>query len=241
MIRVILVAGMMLLGGLVGSNLLAQSPLPVQGRDYTNGINRIVNVDNTGKLNVNATISGGGSGCPGTVVTPCVVAGYAAAGANIAGNPVPGALRDELNHAQYLGAIVGATAGDNGRRTLAVGPTLFNGATWDPEYSCTNSAPISVSGSGNTQILALTASAVIRICHISWSVSDGSALGVKLTTGTGSNCGTGTADLTGLYTSPGVALDFGTSAALRGPTSAALCMNLASGVAVGGTLVYAKF
>ena len=236
--RVILIVSTMLLGALVGSTLLAQTPTPAQGRDYTNGINRIVAVDSAGQLIINTS---GGSGCPGTLVTPCVVGGSASAGAAIAGKPVPGGVRDEVGNIQFMGSIAGATPGDNGRRSLAVGPVLYNGATFDPSFACTLSAPIAVSSSGNTEILSLTGSATIRICHISWSVSTGAAVAIKLTTGTGTNCAGATADLTGVYTSPAVALDFGPAAALRGPVSSAICANLGTGVAVGGTVVYAKF
>lgn len=226
---------------LAAGAMVAQSPIQVQGRDYAANIPHVLNTDSKGVLNVNATVSGAG-GCPGTLGTPCVVGGSAAAGAAIAGKPVPGGIRDEVGNTQYMGSIAALLgAGDNGRRTLSVGPSLYNGTGFEAAFACTNSAPVSISGSGNTQIVALTSLATIRICNVSWSVSDGSAVAVKLTTGTGSNCGTGTADLTGVYTSPAVALDFGPLAALRGPISTAICANSGTAIAIGGTVVYAKF
>ncbi len=247
---------------LAAGAMLAQQPIQVQGRDYAKGTPHTLNTDSTGKLNVNATVSGG-SGCAGTVGTPCVVAGPAANGVAVSGAPVRIGGKDQNSVTRDLAltdggllpvnsfALAGADGVSNTVQSPAnqvnsqiytrVLPYIFNGSTNDRQFNCSNSAPIAVSGSGNTELVSLTASTRIRICHISWSVSDGSALAVKLTTGTGTNCGTGTADLTGVYTSPAVALDFGPAAALRGPASNAICANLGSAVAVGGTVVYAKF
>ncbi len=105
---------------------------------------------------------------------------------------------------------------------------------------CTLSSVISISSSGNNQIIAASGGKKIRICNISLTPSSGSQ-NIQITTGTGSNCGTGTANLTGLYSGVvALALDFGTSP-LVGPTSAALCVNLSGATSTGGLIQYAQF
>ena len=82
--------------------------------------------------------------------------------------------------------------------------------------------------SGNNQIVALNASGPMVICHISFNAS--TAVNIKLTTGTGTNCGTGTADLTGLYyNATGLVLP-----AFRIGTGVALCINFSGTVSAGG-------
>jgi len=100
---------------------------------------------------------------------------------------------------------------------------------------------ISVSASGLTQIVALSASKSIRISHL--SVAFASGVDFQLEYGTGSNCGSGTTALTGVYKnivtyaydSPGI------GDPLIVPASQALCINLGASVTGGGLVQYGLF
>jgi hypothetical protein len=107
-----------------------------------------------------------------------------------------------------------------------------------PTY-CNASAVISLSGSGLTQIVALSGATQIRICNI--AVAFASGVDFQLETGTGSNCAGSTTALTGVYKSiTTIALDFN-SGTLNGVASQALCVNLGAGVTGGGVVNYARY
>jgi hypothetical protein len=130
-----------------------------------------------------------------------------------------------------------ASAAAVNQRTFAM---KFNSSTWDRDFVCTNQAVFNLSTSGNHQIIALSGSTVIRICHVSFSTT--AAEDIKFTSGTGADCVTGTADVTGLYKSvQSLAFDFQPTAALRGPASAAICLNQSANQVLGGIVVYAQF
>jgi hypothetical protein len=91
-----------------------------------------VQVDANGKLVTSS--GGGGSGCVGTVMTPCVVGGSAAAGAAIAGNPVPFGVDDgtDVRYASgdssgNLNVNVKTTPIPTGAGTFASGQTAVTG------------------------------------------------------------------------------------------------------------------
>lgn len=116
----------------------------------------------------------------------------------------------------------------------------FDGTNVETDFVCNTATPLTLTASGNTEIVALTALKSVRICHI--SLSGDSTVNVKLTTGTGANCGTGTADLTGFYNQAvSIALDFQQAAALRAPAGNAVCVNLSGASNWGGVVVYGKF
>ena len=143
-------------------------------------------------------------------------------------------------------------------------PMVFNGAAWDrmrgstagnlqaglgsggpggviaSETVCDQQAPVSLSGAGDTEVVALIAARSIRVCH--FSASFVSSVNLKFTTGTGVNCATGPADVSGVY--QGVlapALDFGGRSTMRVPAGQALCVNLSAAVAGGGLIIYAVY
>lgn len=119
-------------------------------------------------------------------------------------------------------------------------PYRFNGSTWDREFACTNRAAFDLAGAGNTQIIAASGTTSVRICHISLSTTPPED--IKFTEGTGANCVTGTADLTGLYKQvTALAFDFGSVGALRGSASQAICINQSSAQAAGGVVIYAQY
>lgn len=119
-------------------------------------------------------------------------------------------------------------------------PYRFNGSTWDRDFVCTNKATFNLSGSGDTQIIAASGSTVIRICHV--SLSTVAPEDIKFTQGTGANCVTGPADLTGLYKSvTALAFDFTPQGALRSSASQAVCINQSVAQATGGVVIYAQY
>jgi hypothetical protein len=156
------------------------------------------------------TVQGGVNGSQG-------VGGLAAAGQALAGNP----------------NLVGGSDGTNVRDLST--DTQGNLST---KAMCNLQALFNLSGSGNTTIVTGTASQLIRVCHISFSTA--SPEDIKLTSGTGTNCGTGGADVTGLYKSVnGLALDLG--GVLTAPSGANLCINQSASQALGGIVTYSVF
>lgn len=115
----------------------------------------------------------------------------------------------------------------------------FNGTTWDRDFVCPLSAPITFSAaSGSVQIVGLVSGQVIRVCHLSISASVATNFTIQY--GTGSNCGSGTNSLSGAYNNvTTLALDlFGT---LRTPASQELCINSSASITAGGLVTYAQF
>lgn len=137
--------------------------------------------------------------------------------------------------------------GTNVRRLLtdtngALALALYNGSTWDRAFACTNQAAITLSAAGDTEIIAASGSTTIRLCHLSVSWDTATGVDVKLTSGTGSNCGTGNAAVSGLYKGiSSIILQPGADAAIRGPAGGAVCLNQSAAIAAGGIVVYARF
>lgn len=157
---------------------------------------------------------GGGGGCPGTTGTPCVVDGVTAAGSAPTTPPV-------------------LTAGQDGTNVQTI-KTDTSGNV-DVSQIAHSRASVTVSSSGLTQILAASGSTVITVYH--FSILMASTVGVQLEYGTGSACGTGTTAITGVYqNAAGIALDIPFAL----PAGNALCVNLSSGVAGGGLLLYSQ-
>lgn len=104
----------------------------------------------------------------------------------------------------------------------------------------TLSSAVSVTTSGLTQIIALSAAKSIRIGHLSLSFASG--VDFQLEYGTGSNCASGTTALTGVYKNIlTYAYDDPPGAPLLIPASNALCVNLGTSVTGGGLAQYALF
>lgn len=145
--------------------------------------------------------------------SPWVTGGPAASGAAPSGNP---------NWMSGLGS--GATGG-----------LLY------PITACDSSQVVTVSAAATTEIVALTASRSIRVCSFSASISlAGTAQWV---TGTGTNCGSGTANLTGAYSiATGVTTSQGTGLGeiFKTPSGNALCLSATVGN-VTGVVSYAKY
>lgn len=117
-----------------------------------------------------------------------------------------------------------------------------NGANCIPEFGASNSVPISVAAATTTQLLALVTGSRIYITSYDFMAAGTNA--VKLVYGTGSNCGTGTTDLTGAYpliAQAGISKGNGLGAILFLPVSNALCITTSGTGQVSGSVSYAQF
>lgn len=89
--------------------------------------------------------------------------------------------------------------------------------------TCSGQAAITVSAAGTTQIVPAVTGQQIRICHL--SLSSSVAITVQLVSGTGSNCGTGTANITGTYQNVATfSITPGPVAGPFAPSGAAVCL-----------------
>lgn len=119
---------------------------------------------------------------------------------------------------------------------------LFDGTNQQRAFTCPNTAVVNVTAAATTQLVALSGATSIRVCAMALTISlAGTA---KFVSGTGANCGTGTADITGAMTlAAGTPLAMGDGAGgsvLRAPASAALCLAAVTGN-VTGFVTYAQF
>lgn len=160
-----------------------------------------------------------------------------------------GSLRVQLeanNQNTPIGSVgdnadaVAAVSALNNLRVQSRG-TLFNGSTWDRAFTCPSSATVSVTAAATTQIVALGASQVIRVCSF---VITSSATGTaKFVYGTGSNCVTSPSDLTAAFTmatATPVAISAGNNSLFRTASANALCLT-ATGGNITGFISYAQF
>jgi hypothetical protein len=102
--------------------------------------------------------------------------------------------------------------------------------------TCTSSAPITLSASGLTQIIAVSTGNPVTICGI--MINFASAVSFQLVYGTGSNCGTGTTSITGVMPPLGGITIDSTFQLQPTPVSQAVCVNLGSAVVGGGIVTY---
>ncbi len=107
-----------------------------------------------------------------------------------------------------------------------------NAGTIEYGFVCDQSAGFDIAA-GTTQIIALSAGDIIRVCHI--SINWDAIVDFQLIEGTGVNCATAPNDLTGTYQDIGeaIVLNYTSRGALRGTASQALCITQ-TGVANGG-------
>lgn len=108
--------------------------------------------------------------------------------------------------------------------------------------TCNLSAPINVSASGNTQLVALTAAQRVYVCGYNFIAAGD--VNVKLVSGAGTACATSPTDLTGPYplaANGGISYGQGTWNGIGSVAGQALCINLSASVQVSGVVSYAKF
>lgn len=130
----------------------------------------------------------------------------------------------------------------SGASAVTVQNQLYDGdaAAWYNWFGCTESAAITITA-GTTQVVALAAGEQIRICHV--SLSWDATVDFNLIEGTGVNCATGPANLTGVYQDvTAVALDFEASqSALFGTAANAVCVVQTGAANGGGVIVFGRF
>jgi hypothetical protein len=102
--------------------------------------------------------------------------------------------------------------------------------------SCSLFAPFNLSGSGNTQIVAASATKKIIVCSVDFAT--GTPEDIKFTEGTGSNCASGTADVTGLYKNISARSHDAMGLPYTATAGDALCLNQSVAQALGGTVWY---
>lgn len=131
-----------------------------------------------------------------------------------------------------IGAPLGQAA-----MAASIPVTLANDQTAVPiKSNCTSQAIITLTGAGNTKIITGVSAKDIYICHISFSTT--AAEDVKITEGTGTNCATAPADVSGLYKSVmSMALDL--FASLKTATAGDdICLNQQNAQVLGGVVTY---
>jgi len=155
---------------------------------------------------------GGGTPCPGTSGTPCVVDGPDATGAAPTKPPVLMASVDGSGNVlpfQNCTTTVPFTASATG-----------------------NTQIVAASGSTVIRVCAFEFT----------PDTSGNTVNFKMQYGTGSNCATGATDLTGLLSNVlAYSNNLGPESTWVVPAGKALCYNMASGVAVHGTAVIAQY
>jgi hypothetical protein len=111
-----------------------------------------------------------------------------------------------------------------------------------PNLVSTNSVPIAISTATTTQLIALAASKSIAITSLN-IIATGTG-NIQFVYGTGSNCGTGQANLTGNYNltaQAGLAFGDGIAPILIIPPGNALCAVTSASVGIAGSVSYAQF
>jgi hypothetical protein len=139
--------------------------------------------------------------------------------------------------------IAGSDASGNPAPYGAVNATLPTSGL------CTSHVVVNQTSATTTQLVALTAGQSIYICG--WSINVIGAAGPptwKLVTGTGAACASGTADLTGTYSSTTTttavehfAYGGGVGYVIKAPVSQAVCITSTTTSPQRGVLTYAKF
>lgn len=207
---------------------------------------------------------------PGTVANGAFTQGAVASGAADAGNPVKvagrfnttqptftdgqrgdiqldtrGNLKTVLFGQNSVSSAGVATANDAVTNPIGLNVNAFNallnGTNFDRAFTCPNTAVVNVTAAATTQIVALSGSTNIRVC--SFAISMSAAGTAQFVSGTGSNCGTGTANITGamtLATGTPLAMSSGNGSVFRAGASQALCLSAVTGN-VTGFVTYAQF
>lgn len=180
------------------------------------------------------------------------VVGPGAAGAAISGNPVRIAGSDGTNTRNMLtdssgrqsiigAAATGAAPSGNPMLTAGVGSGATGGLLTLPTF-CDTSAAVTVPANTTVELVALTAGRRVRVCSVAISISlTGSAQFVQ---GTGTNCGTGTANLSGaiaLTTGIPLSMSSGSGSIILINTAAnALCLSAVTGN-ITGLISYSQY
>ncbi len=170
-------------------------------------------------------------------------------------------LADALSNTVTLPSYDGAAGGS--ARSLSF---LFNGTTWDRlrgsaaaglitggfstgaantyygTTNCDSSAVVNVAAGATTELVSLTAARSVRVCSFVLS-ADTAASTATFVQGTGANCGTGTAGLTGamaMGAASNITVGNGVGELFKTTAANALCLTAATGT-ITGVVTFAKF
>lgn len=153
---------------------------------------------------------------------------------------------EPFNLAQVAGAAPSATNPLSVRQTdgsAYIDPREIEGQNNVRPIFCTDFAPLNMTTATTTQIVAASGSTVIYVC--SYAIHVGGASNVKVVRGTGTNCGTGTTDVstTWKFTSAGEGINRsgGNGLVLKGAASGALCITSSAAVNVDVEVAYTQF
>lgn len=103
--------------------------------------------------------------------------------------------------------------------------------------ACDTNALFNLSGSGSTQVIAISGTTIVDICGV--SLSTVATEDIKIVYGTGANCVTSPIDLTGLYKAvQAMVLSFPVK--LSSIAGQAICINQSVAQATGGVISYAR-
>jgi hypothetical protein len=210
---------------------LAMGAVTTAAPTYTTGNSSPLSLDANGNLRVNVVVGGAAGG--GT--------------SSNFGSTFPGA--GTAAGFQYLSAaptltnntMVAAQADINGNLKINCVTGCLTGVGGTPQT--TNSVPISISSATTTQLIPALASNYTYVTQL--NVMAGSAGGLTLEYGTGTNCGTGTTSLTGAYPWPafgGISIGSGFGPVLGTiPINNAVCVvSSGSPVQLAGSLSYTQ-
>ena len=213
------------------------------------------------------------------IVNPAAVTGTGASGANIPrvtiSNDSSLAANQSVNVSQINGVAPlmgnGTTGTGSPRVTIAsdnsVLPAVGAGATGSAVpanavyeagagtgnltgyLNCDNTAIYDTTTNGSTQLVALTSGQVVYVCGYQFSTSQTTAVAVKLTYGTGTNCATGNTAMTPAYplqaassTGPiGLVVMTPGFRGLKTAASNALCVTTNAAASVQAIVWYTKF
>lgn len=123
--------------------------------------------------------------------------------------------------------------------TQTNGPGQNTSGTGQFQPMCDQSAPISVSASGDFQLVALTGGKQVHVCAYNLLANGSTA--ATLEYGTGSNCATGKTSITGAYpltAQTGLSAGSGLGQLFAAPVSNAVCINNGSAQTVSGLITY---
>src|SRR5262249_50295103 len=120
---------------------------------------------------------------------------------------------------------------------------ISSAANGNRVIACDNNAKLNMTTATTTEIVAVSGSTTPYIC--SFSILTRGATNVKFVRGTGTNCGTGTTDVSSnmhfLTTMPGIARGSGLGIVLKGAASGAICITSSQAVNVDIDISYAQF
>lgn len=117
-----------------------------------------------------------------------------------------------------------------------------NGQNCTPGIQASASVKISTATAAIVELVALTSGKTTFIT--SWDVMSAGTTNVKLVYGTGTNCGTGTVDLTGAYpliAQAGISKGVGLGPILFPLLSNAVCVSNSAAIQISGSLSYVQF